>query len=63
MGNDKFVIFAPGTGEPRQGVVRIEPDTYKRVDELRLKTGVSMCRIVSQAIEFALDHMEDTDNG
>ena len=59
---DKFVIITPGRNDAwTPGVVRLLPDTYNRVAALHDKTGVSMCRIVSQAIDFALDHM-DTGN-
>jgi len=60
---DKFVLFAPGNSDsPHRGVIRVEPATYDKLALLSRKTGLSICRIVSQAVEFALDHMEEDEN-
>jgi len=58
--SDKFILFAPGTKDiDNRGVVRITPDCYDRVSQLKTKTGLSMCRILEQCVDFALDHMEE----
>lgn len=60
---DTFVLFAPGLKDSNnRAVVRLTPDCYSRVQALKAKTGLSMCRILEQCVDFALDHMEDEDD-
>ena len=58
---DKFTLITPGYRDSASGVIRIPPDCYRRIVELRNKTGVSLCRIVEQCIDFALEHMEESE--
>lgn len=60
---DIFVLIAPGKRDSRnRSVIRLEPHIYDKVSDLSRDTGLTMCRIVSQAVEFAFDHMEEDDN-
>jgi len=60
---DVFVLVAPGYNDlPSRGVIRIEPEAYSKVAALSRRTGLSICRIVTQAIDFALDHMDEEVN-
>lgn len=61
---DKFVLFAPGREDSTdKGVVRLPPNCYERVQNLKHRTGISMGRILEQCVDFALEHMEDTGDG
>ena len=39
--------------------IRLKAETFDRINELNLKTGVSFNKIVNQCIEYALDTMEE----
>lgn len=39
--------------------IRLKAETFDRINELNLKTGVSFNKIVNQCIEYALDSMEE----
>lgn len=39
--------------------IRLKAETFDRINELNLKTGVSFNKIVNQCIEYALDNMEE----
>ena len=39
--------------------IRLKVETFDRINELNLKTGVSFNKIVNQCIEYALDRMEE----
>ena len=41
--------------------IRLKAETFDRINELNLKTGVSFNKIVNQCIEYALDSMEEED--
>ncbi len=57
--SDTFRIIAPAVDDnTRQRVVRIPPDTYRRVRRLSAETGVSICLIVDQCVAFALERLE-----
>ena len=59
---DKFVLIAPGNRDSdSKSVVRVTPSCYQKVEELKRKTGLSMCRILEQCVDFALDHMVEDD--
>ncbi|WP_249311812.1 hypothetical protein [Congzhengia minquanensis] len=57
---DKFVIITPGLRDSKnKNVIRVTPSCYSKIAELSDRTGVSMCRIIGQCVDFALDHMVD----
>lgn len=57
---DKFVIITPGLRDSKnRNVIRVTPSCYSKIAELSDRTGVSMCRIIGQCVDFALDHMVD----
>lgn len=63
MSRDRFVLFAPGCDDSvDRGVVRLPPNCYDKVLELKRRTGISMGRILEQCVEFALERMEDNNN-
>ena len=39
--------------------IRMKAETFDKINELNLKTGVSFNKIVNQCIEYALDSMEE----
>lgn len=39
--------------------IRLKAETFDRINELNLKTGVSFNKIVNQCIEYALENMEE----
>lgn len=56
---DKFVLITKGAKESNQkGAVRLTLTCYEKILGLREKTGISMCRILEQCVDFALDHLE-----
>lgn len=56
---DRFVLISPGrTDSNVKGQLRVPPDCYARIAELSRKTGMSMCRIAGQCIDFALERLE-----
>ena len=57
---DRFVIVSPGIRDSKnRNVIRVTPACYNRIAELSEQTGISMCRIIGQCVDFALDHMID----
>lgn len=64
MPKDKFVLFAPGREDSAdKGVVRLPPNCYDQVLDLKRRTGISMGRILEQCVDFALEHMEGSGHG
>lgn len=41
--------------------IRMKAETFDRINELNLKTGVSFNKIVNQCIEYALENYEETE--
>lgn len=39
--------------------IRMKTETFDRINELNLKTGVSFNKIVNQCIEYALENYEE----
>jgi len=39
--------------------IRMKADTFYRINELSMNTGVSFNKIVNQCIEYALDNMNE----
>lgn len=39
--------------------IRLKAETFDKINELNLKTGVSFNKIVNQCIEYALANMEE----
>ena len=39
--------------------IRIKAETFDKINELNLKTGVSFNKIVNQCIEYALENYEN----
>ena len=39
--------------------IRMKEETFDRICEINLKTGISFNRIVNQCIEYALERYED----
>ena len=39
--------------------IRLKAETFDKISELNLKTGVSFNKIVNQCIEYALANMEE----
>lgn len=40
--------------------IRMKEETFDRICEINLKTGISFNRIVNQCIEYALERYEET---
>ncbi len=56
---DTFKLIAPGMRDSNnRNVVRVPPSTYDRLAVLSRETGVSMCRIVEQCVNFAFERMD-----
>jgi hypothetical protein len=56
---DVFKIVAPGlTDSKNRNVVRTSPRTYDRLRAFSEETGVSICRIVDQCVDFAFERLE-----
>ena len=57
---DKFIIDA---SEKKMSsvsrTIRIKEETFDRINEINLKTGVSFNKIVNQCIEYALERYEE----
>lgn len=41
--------------------IRMKAETFDRINELNLKTGVSFNKIVNQCIEYALENYEEAE--
>jgi len=39
--------------------IRLKAETFDKINELNLKTGVSFNKIINQCIEYALANMEE----
>ena len=39
--------------------IRMKAETFDRINELNMKTGVSFNKIVNQCIEYALDNIKE----
>lgn len=39
--------------------IRLKSETFDKINELNLKTGVSFNKIINQCIEYALANMEE----
>lgn len=58
---DKFVLIAEGSKDSqRKSVVKLTPDCYEKVYDLKCKTGISMRKILEQCVDFALEHLDDS---
>lgn len=56
---DTFRIIAPGLKDSNnRSVIRVSPSTYDRIAALSRENSVSMCRIVDQCIDFALERLD-----
>lgn len=56
---DTFKIIAPGLKDSNnRGIIRVPPSTYDRLATLSKDTGVSICRIVDQCVDFALERLD-----
>lgn len=56
---DKFVLITKGTHDSNnKSIVRIPPSCFERVLRLKRKSGIPMCRVIEQCVDFALDHMD-----
>lgn len=56
---DKFVLIGIGQKDSdNNSVVRVTPSCYEKLHALKEKTGLSMCKILEQCVDFALEHME-----
>ena len=42
--------------------IRMKAETFDRINELNLKTGVSFNKIVNQCIEYALENYTSSEN-
>ena len=42
--------------------IRMKAETFDRINELNLKTGVSFNKIVNQCIEYALENQTSSEN-
>lgn len=42
--------------------IRMKTETFDRINELNLKTGVSFNKIVNQCIEYALENYKEEDD-
>lgn len=59
---DKFVLIGRGTKDNKnKSIIRIKPSSYDKIYDLKLRTGISMCTILEQCIDFALEHMDKED--
>ena len=57
---DKFVLIGKGKKDSRgKSVIQLTPSCYEKVFDLKLKTGLSMRKILEQCVDFALDHLDD----
>ena len=58
--------FRLDTSEKRMSsvvrTIRMKEETFDRISEINLKTGVSFNRIVNQCLEYALERYEETPN-
>ena len=56
--------FRLDTSEKRMSsvvrTIRMKEETFDRISEINLKTGVSFNRIVNQCLEYALERYEET---
>lgn len=56
---DKFILITKGQQDSgEKGIIRLPPNCYDRVFELKQKTGMPMGRILEQCVDFALDHLD-----
>ena len=58
---DKKFIVTPKTERSFTVTVRIEMETYQRLEELVTKSGRSRNELINKAIKFALDNLEFTE--
>lgn len=58
--------FRLDTSEKRMSsvvrTIRMKEETFDRISEINLKTGVSFNRIINQCLEYALERYEETPN-
>ena len=56
---DKFVLIGIGQKDSvNSSVVRVTPSCFDKLHSLKCSTGISMCKILEQCVDFALEHME-----
>ncbi len=58
---DKKFVVTPKTERSVTVTVRIEMETYQRLEELVTKSGRSRNELINKAIKFALDNLEFTE--
>ena len=58
---DRKFVVTPKTGRSVTVTVRIEMETYQRLEELVTKSGRSRNELINKAIKFALDNLEFTE--
>ena len=60
---DKFVLITQGTTDSNNsGIVRLVPSCYQKIAVLKRKTGMPLCKILEQCVDFALDHLLDEED-
>ncbi len=63
LGGDNMKPFKIETEDEKLSTVsrtiRMKAETFDRINELNLKTGVSFNKIVNQCIEYALENYEE----
>ncbi|HIU58418.1 MAG TPA: CopG family transcriptional regulator [Candidatus Ornithomonoglobus merdipullorum] len=58
---DRKFVVTPKTERSVTVTVRIEMETYQRLEELVTKSGRSRNELINKAIKFALDNLEFTE--
>ena len=53
--------FIPKQYKKEQLTIRIEFDKLEKIDKLAAKYDVSRSGFINQCIDYALDHMQDTE--
>ena len=58
---DRKFVVTPKTERSVTVTVRIEMETYQRLEELVTKSGRSRNELINKSIKFALDNLEFTE--
>ncbi len=53
--------FIPQKTEKEVISIRIDTNVLKRLDQIASKKSISRNQLINQSIQFALDHIEDTE--
>ena len=59
----KLRLPYPDDSTCKQPVIRLKPTYYQTLSVLKARTGLPLGNIVEQCIDYALEHMEEDDNG